>query len=224
MKKIIFLGLAFCGLLSIQSCSLDNYDEPSASLTGVLVDTQTSKSIPCQYQNGARIRMYEFYNDSWTKQPNDVYTKQDGSFTNNAVFPGKYKVIAEGAFITPDTIEIDLSKTAALEIKATPYLRISSSATLSGVNINMTANVETTSANRTIKTVEFYCARTPYVDKNTYEKKITVSNINSLENVNYSKMFESLTKGNTYYVRVGALGENSGNYFNYSEIIELKIP
>ncbi len=224
MKKILFLGFVLIGLLSIQSCSLDNYDEPTATLTGMLVDAKTRKSIPCQYKNGARIRMYEYYNGEWAKQPNDFYTKQDGSFTNNTVFPGKYQILAEGAFVTPDVIEIDIPKTSVLEIQVIPFLRISGTATVANNAVTLKAIVEPTESKKEIKTVEFYCGKTPYVDKNTYDKKITVPNVNSLETIDVTKVFEDLTKGHTYYFRIGGLGENSGNFYNYSEVMEISIP
>ena len=125
MRKIIFLAVVLCGLIGFQGCSLDNYDEPTASLTGALVDAETNENVPCQYQNGSRIRIYEFYNGNWANQPNDFYTKQDGTFTNNAIFPGKYQIVAEGPFETPEKVEIEISGTQTLEMKVTPFLRVS---------------------------------------------------------------------------------------------------
>ena len=142
MRKIIFLAVVLCGLIGFQGCSLDNYDEPTASLTGALVDAETNENVPCQYQNGSRIRIYEFYNGNWANQPNDFYTKQDGTFTNNAIFPGKYQIVAEGPFETPEKVEIEISGTQTLEMKVTPFLRVSANATASGTTVKMTATVK----------------------------------------------------------------------------------
>lgn len=54
------------------------------------------ENVPGQAQNGTKIRMYEFYNDEWSVQPNDSWVSQDGTFSNTAVFTGKYKILAEG--------------------------------------------------------------------------------------------------------------------------------
>lgn len=228
MRKILFLAVALCGLFGFQACQLDNYEEPSASLTGALVDSETNENVPNQYQNGARIRIYEFYNNDWSNQPNDFYTRQDGTFTNNAIFPGKYRIEAEGPFETPEKVEMEISGSATLQLKVVPFLRVTANATASGTTVKMTADVKHTSSDRIIKAVEFYCGVTPYVDKNTYDKK-TVIDISGMTDAQITAStlqtdFEGLQSGKTYYFRVGALGENSGNYYNYSSVIEVKIP
>lgn len=228
MRKIIFLAVVLCGLIGFQGCSLDNYDEPNASLTGALVDAETNEKVPCQYQNGARIRIYEFYNGDWANQPNDFYTRQDGTFTNNAIFPGKYQIVAEGPFETPDKVEMEINGTQTLDLKVTPFLRITTNATASGTTVKMTANVKQSSTKRGIKAVEFYCGKTPYVDKNTYANKVEVNlgemTDNEIVSSTLAGEFTDLQSGQTYYFRAGALGENSGNYYNYSTIVEVKIP
>ena len=228
MRKIIFLAVVLCGLISFQGCSLDNYDEPTASLTGALVVVETNENVPCQYQNGSRIRIYEFYNGNWANQPNDFYTKQDGTFTNNAIFPGKYQIVAEGPFETPEKVEIEISGTQTLEMKVTPFLRVSANATASGTTVKMTATVKHTSSKRVIKAVEFYCGKTQYVDKNTYtgkvEAQLSEMTDDQIASSTLQAEFTGLQSGKTYYFRAGALGENSGNYYNYSTVIEVKIP
>lgn len=228
MRKIIFLAVVLCGLIGFQGCSLDNYDEPNASLTGALVDAETNEKVPCQYQNGARIRIYEFYKDAWANQPNDFYTKQDGTFTNNAIFPGKYQIVAEGPFEDTDKVEMENNGSQTLELKVTPFLRVSANATASGTTVTMTANVKQSSAKRGIKAVEFYYGKTPYVDKNTYTNKVEADLSGKTDDQIVSSTltaeFTGLQSGQTYYFRTGALGENSGNYYNYSTVMEVKIP
>ena len=92
MKKIFLYATLICGLCS---CGLDNYDAPTASLSGAIIDKETKENVPGQAQNGTKIRMYEFYNDEWSVQPNDSWVSQDGTFSNTAVFTGKYKILAE---------------------------------------------------------------------------------------------------------------------------------
>lgn len=228
MRKILFLAVALCGLVGFQACSLDNYDKPSASLTGALVDSETNENMPCQYQNGSRIRIYEFYNGQWSNQPNDFYTKQDGTFTNNAIFPGKYQIVAEGPFETLDKVEVEISGATALELKVIPFLRISANATATGTSVKMTANIAQSAGKHAIKAVEFYCGKTPYVDKNTNDKKVEIDLSGMTdEQIIASTLqaeFTELKSGSTLYFRVGALGNNPGNYYNYSKVIEVTIP
>lgn len=228
MRKIILLAVALCGLIGFQSCGLDNYNEPSASLTGALVDSETNENVPCQYQNGSRIRIYEFYNNNWSKQPNDFYTRQDGTFTNTAVFPGKYRIEAEGAFETPAPVEMEIANTAALQLKVVPFLRVAGTATADGTSIKMTATVKRSASTRAIKAIEFYAGLTPYVDKSTHNKKVVLDISGMTEQQILTSALqgtiEGLQKGKTYYCRVGVLGENAGNFYNYSTITEVKIP
>ena len=104
MKKIFLYATLICGLCS---CGLDNYDAPTASLSGAIIDKETKENVPGQAQNGTKIRMYEFYNDEWSVQPNDSWVSQDGTFSNTAVFTGKYKILAEGPFETVEPIEME---------------------------------------------------------------------------------------------------------------------
>ena len=106
MKKIFLYATLICGLCS---CGLDNYDAPTASLSGAIIDKETKENVPGQAQNGTKIRMYEFYNDEWSVQPNDSWVSQDGTFSNTAVFTGKYKILAEGPFETVEPIEMEVS-------------------------------------------------------------------------------------------------------------------
>jgi len=56
--------------------------------------------------------------------------------------------------------------------------------------------------------------------------RITLTKVADSEIVtqDYSELFDGLESGVTYYVRVGALAVNPSSYYNYSKIIEMKIP
>lgn len=228
MKKIVLLAALLCGIWGFQSCSLDNFDEPNASLSGALVDSETGETVQTQYKNGAKVRLYEYYNNEWTTQPVDFYAKQDGTFTNNIVFAGKYKVVTEGPFETPDEIEMDITGHKDLQIKVVPFLRVESTASASGTSVNFTAKIARTSSTRKIKTLEFYCASTPYVDKSTFVSKKTIDLSAMTDSEILSKTFtqtiDGLKSGKTYYARVGTLTENAANQYNYGTIFEIKIP
>lgn len=228
MKKIVLLVTLLCSVWGFQSCSLDNFDEPNASLSGALVDSETGETVQTQYKDGAKIRLYEFYNNEWTTQPVDFFATQDGSFTNNIVFAGKYKIKAEGPFETPEETEMEIAGHKDLQIKVVPFLRVESGANASGTSVNFTAKISRTSSTRQIKTLEFFCASTPYVDKSTFVKKKTIDLSAMADSEILSKTFsatvEGLTSGKTYYARVGVLTQNAANQYNYGKIVEIKIP
>ena len=197
MKKIFLYATLICGLCS---CGLDNYDAPTASLSGAIIDKETKENVPGQAQNGTKIRMYEFYNDEWSVQPNDSWVSQDGTFSNTAVFTGKYKILAEGPF---ETAEATSNETGKVTVKTS------------------VDNV----LDKTIQAVEFYYCKTPYVDKNTFTAKesVELGTETELDIATYSHTFENLKSGKTFYFRVGALAVNPGGFYNYSKVIEVTV-
>jgi hypothetical protein len=220
---IILCGFCFYG------CDLDNYEAPNATLTGRLVDAETNEGMPTQTPNGARIRIYEFYKNEWSPQPYDFWVKQDGSFENRSVFAGKYRIMAEGAFAAIEPVEMDISGTKNLDLKVTPYLRLSIHATPgAGGEVTLTTQVTRSANAPKIRTLTFVCGKTPYVDKNTFTKNLNldVSAVSDDEIVSqsYSATLTELIPNTTYYVRVGAFANNTGNHYNYSKVLEVKLP
>jgi hypothetical protein len=220
---IILCGCCFAG------CKLDNYDAPNATLTGRLIDSETKEAVPAQTPNGARIRIYEFYKNEWSPQPNDFWVKQDGSFENKAVFAGKYRIAAEGPFAAFEPIETDISGTKNLDITVTPYLRLSIQATPgAGGEVTLSTQVSRSANASKIRTLTFVCGKTPYVDRNTFVKKsdIDLASVGDDEIISktYSETLTGLTSGATYYARVGAIADNPGSYYNYSKVVEIKLP
>ena len=222
MKKIFLYAAFVCGLCS---CGLDNYDAPTASINGAIIDKETKENVPGQAQNGTKIRMYEFYNNEWAVQPNDSWVAQDGTFKNTAVFTGKYRLLAEGPFETVEPIEIEISGSKQVNFEVTPFLRISAEAVSNETGkVTVKTSVDNV-LDKTIQAVEFYYNKTPYVDKNIFSAKES-SKLGTETNVGvstYSHTFENLKSGKTFYFRVGALAVNPGGFYNYSKVIEVTV-
>jgi hypothetical protein len=220
--------VVLCGVC-LYGCDLDNYDAPNATLTGQLIDAETNEPMPTQIPNGARIRIYEFYKDEWSLQPYDFWVKQDGSFENRSAFAGKYRITAEGAFAAFEPIETDISGTTELDIRVTPHLRLSVDAVAgTGGEVTLSTQLSRSANAPKIRTISFMCGKTPYVDKNTFAKKsdVDVNSVSDNEIVSktYSATLTGLAPNTTYYVRVGALADNAGSHYNYSKILEVKLP
>lgn len=228
MKKIAPIAFVIFSMLNFQGCQLDNYDGPDAALTGRLVDRETNETMPTQYQNGSKIRLYEFYNGQWSSQPNDFWVKQDGTFENRALFSGNYKIIAEGAFDQPEAIEMEISGTKTLDIKVTPFLRLTIDAVANGDAITLNTKISRSANAAKIKSITFLCAKTPYADKSTFVKKtdkdVSTMEDNEIVSQTFTETISELARGTTYYVRVGALAENPANDYNYSTIVKVDIP
>ncbi|MDR1221806.1 MAG: DUF3823 domain-containing protein [Tannerella sp.] len=226
--KTAFMLVVLCGFC-FYGCDLDNYDAPNATLTGRLVDSETNEAMPTQTPNGARIRIYEFYKGEWSPQPYDFWVKQDGSFENRSAFAGRYRITAEGAFADFEPVETDISGTTTLDIRVTPYLRLSVNAVPgAGGEVTLSTQISRSANAPKIRTVSFVCGKTPYVDKNTFVKKtdLDVNSVSDDEIISqtYSATLTGLTPNSTVYVRVGAFANNAGSHYNYSNVLEVKLP
>lgn len=232
IKNIKKTGLALfsiCAILSFQACELDNYERPNATLTGKIIDAETNESVPTQYKDGTRMRLYEYYKDGWSVQPNDFWVRQDGSFENKAIFAGKYRVLAEGAFHPIEPIEMDISGSKTLDIKVKPYARLTIEAKPVAGGVTLNTKVTRTASSPKITDLVFLVGKTPYVDKSTFIAREEQS-VKELQDSDFDQSISAtvisndLKKGNTYYVRVGALATNAANHYNYSEVVEVVIP
>ena len=101
MKKLIFCTLIIIGFHSCELFKLDNFDAPSETLWGEVVDVATGKRVLTdQSGEGIRVRLREL---SWTETPTsapfDFYCKKEGEFQNTKLFPGFYNVAIDGPFI-----------------------------------------------------------------------------------------------------------------------------
>jgi hypothetical protein len=234
MKIRKYFNTALCVLALLcggwlQGCSLDNYDAPNAVLTGRLVDSETNEPVPSQIPNGARIRIYEFYKNDWSLQPYDFWVKQDGSFENRSVFAGRYRIVAEGPFAAVDPVETEISGTKTLDIPVTPYLRLTVNATPgAGGEVTLSTQVSRSANAPKIQTITFVASQTAYVDRNVFVKKVDLDvngdSDGEIVSRTHSATLTGLTSGKTYWVRVGALSNNPGSYYNYSKIVEVKLP
>lgn len=131
----MLFGLA---TISVNSCKIDNYDEPAETIKGKVVDAATGELVLTdQGSEGTRIRLREL---SWkeTKVPDnfDFFCMKEGIFQNTKVFKGRYNVRIDGAFIplvrqttAGDTIAdegkyIDIKGVTEVEFKVQPFLKI----------------------------------------------------------------------------------------------------
>ena len=58
MKRVLIFCLML-GLVLLYSCELDNYDPPTMTIEGKVVDEVTGENIYTQQPNGIKIRLLE---------------------------------------------------------------------------------------------------------------------------------------------------------------------
>jgi len=129
MKKIFYLFLGIM-LLCLSSCfKLDNWDAPSCTLTGTVIDSYTGQPLLTS-QNDWQIHIWE---RSFTGQPGgatnfqSIPIKQDGTYQNTKLFAGTYDILpTDGPFwaITDTTKNVELKNKTVQDFQVTPYLVI----------------------------------------------------------------------------------------------------
>lgn len=138
MKTIKHISVLICMMMTV-SCSLfqlDNYDAPSETLRGEVVDAATGDPILTdQGSEGIRVRLIE---TSWEGNvtPLDFYCRPDGTFQNTKLFEADYNVRVDGPFLpiyledkdgTPvvnQTQDIHLKGEKFLTFEVSPFLKI----------------------------------------------------------------------------------------------------
>ena len=125
-------------LLTIKSCSLDNYEKPNAILFGSFIDQETGELIEQDIINGTKITVIEHGFE--TPQEQYLVVKNDGTYRNTMIglyvdpepSVGEYKrVFAKEIPIGMQvdssellTIEIDLNTVSELKSGKSYYFRI----------------------------------------------------------------------------------------------------
>lgn len=139
MKKTTIYSL-FSALFLLTSCSMfemDNYDEPSETIWGEVVDEATGKRVQTdQGSEGIRVRLTELsWGDNVQHNP-DFYCMMDGTFQNTKIFKGEYNVRIDGPFIPlvrentegtllyDGSITTEISGTTKVKFEVQPFLNV----------------------------------------------------------------------------------------------------
>ena len=230
MKKI-YLFLASACLLCLTSClnDLDNYDAPNGGIKGTIYDAETNKPIPLPVQGstGVIINMFEQNTDA-TKFV-DFYAKMDGTYENSKIFNCDYKIVVNGPFVSACEGMVTVNGQTTLDLKATPYARISATAQVSGKTVTVSYKVTPTNSNYNVSEVYGYWNFAPGVDNGAanYADRQTVKNTEGTitfdlaSNPTFnSNIYKINSNDNKIYIRVAAKTEG---VINYSDILTVTI-
>jgi hypothetical protein len=230
MKKVLIFCLML-GLVLLYSCELDNYDAPTMTIEGKVVDEVTGENIYTQQPNGIKIRLLE--EGFTTPTPYDFWAMSDGTFRNTKVFASKYKVLTlEGPFEDSSVEQLDVDVTASnqtIEFRVVPYVRLKNvTITVTGNTCKATYKVErTTSAKLPKSSLLMIHQSTILHITTTGLKKSAVNNLSPWTPTLEAKTFEDQITGlasGTYYARVGVLTDNVLGRYTYSPIVQIVIP
>lgn len=215
---------SFC----LTSClsDLDNYESPNGGIKGQILDAETNEPIPLPVQGSTGIIINMFEQNTDATQSVDFYAQMDGSYENSKLFNCDYKIVVNGPFVSPCEEFVTVKGQTTLDLKATPFARISASAQVAGKKVTVTYRVIPTSSNYDVSEVYGYWNFAPGVDNGSTNQagKQTVNEkegtiVFDLENdKNYKdNLYKIQGNGNKIYVRIGAKTEG---VINYSTIIE----
>lgn len=221
MRNIFYLLLI---IMSVASCSVDNYDAPNATLSGKVIDNVTNGMIENGGANsGTIIQIFE----GNSKQPILSNSFPDGHFVNAALFPGNYKLFAVGAFrMVGDTARISITNNTEVEIKVLPNVRLK--ATLqSFVGTTATVKVEYSKvhADQTLNQLAVVWSTIDNPNLFTFfgggqkTETVTSQNLTSGEKI---FTITGLRAGTKYYIRAAGRTFAPGNFYNYSTTIMIQ--
>lgn len=105
------------------SCEKDNYDGPTAGLSGTFIDALTNKPIEQDIINGTTIELIE--NGYNPVTPQYLIVKTNGTYENSQLFANTYKVRpVRGNFIDIPAQDVVIKGQTVLDFVVTPYIRV----------------------------------------------------------------------------------------------------
>ncbi|RYU91382.1 DUF3823 domain-containing protein [Mucilaginibacter terrigena] len=252
MKKILYT-IAVCAIaLAGSSCSkLDDYDAPSETLTGSVIDAGTGKTLQTEIGGGGtRIKLLEI---SWSDNPTPFYisSMQDGTFNYTKLFPGKNKISAEGAFVplvqtdasgatTVDKSQtFDIKGTTTVNFSVDPFLRIewqgepvlNADGTISAT-FKFTRGTDDPNFQQDITDVRLFVNSNKFIGNNNFDDRYStqINYSGSDGNVQVGQLITITTKGGPlpasreYFLRVGARTNYGLKYYNYTDVKTVTVP
>ncbi|MRG47534.1 DUF3823 domain-containing protein [Chitinophaga sp. SYP-B3965] len=238
MKKIFYSVLLF--LIVAYACKKDNYAAPDAALTGIIAD---AKGAGLQLEQGAGSARMKLDELSWSSNPIPLYLniKQDGSFLNDKLFPGTYRVTpVEGPFYPIDSaqmlmVDIRSGNRATANFTVVPYLNVEWITDPSATgDKKITASFKfTRSAAPAGKTqpnlldYQLFISTTQYVGNNNWDNTIVGGAVTATAVMEGQTLTITSTAAmkyaTTYYVRVGVRVNDSFKKYNYTPVKTVNI-
>lgn len=223
MKYIIYLVLFFWWLTG---CGLDNYDEPSSTLSGQI----TYEGEPVRLRGTGEAVQLQLYQDGYELDaPIPVYVKQDGSFEAE-LFDGVYKLVTRdqnGPWVNSrDTTLVTLDGETQISLEVTPYFTISDvSLTLEGeAKLRGSFTIGRVSPDARVEYAMLLIAKTTFVDDVVNLERIDISDPAAGSSIQLSldaSGNENVVNSKALFARVGVRTVGADQAI-YSEVVQVR--
>ena len=216
--KILFIAACVCFLLA--SCEYDNYDAPSAKLSGRVVYNDAPVGVRT---NGTQLELWQDGYELYTKIP--VYIAQDGTFSAS-LFNGQYKLVrlsgAPWEDQPMDTIRIEVKGNTVVDVPVKPYFIIKNESYQKGTGnvITVKFTIEKVVESADVKSVNFYLGEGILTDhnKNEYKGERDLSGlVLGQETTMTATIPEKMLKNGYAFARIGVQSNKSNEYF-YTQV------
>lgn len=227
MNKLLLAMLITTSALF--SCKKDNYEAPTAGLSGTFIDALTNKPIEQDIINGTTIELIEKGYNPVT--PHYLIVKNNGSYDNSLLFANTYSVRpVRGNFIDIAAQDVVINGQIKLDFVVTPYIRVKDAKiTKSGTKVIATFKLEQTVLTP-VRKISLYAHSDSRLGDGmrlvAAEKFLSaVSDPNTVYTleIDLPSNSSTLKPGLEYYFRVGARIDLPESKLNYAPAVKLGI-
>jgi len=223
--KFKFLTILAATSLFLASCAeYDNFDAPELTLSGKVV--YQGKAVGIR-NNGPQLELWQ---DGYPlRSAITVFMNQDGSFSTK-LFAGQYKLVrrADAPWLqqATDTIRINLTANANVDVPVTPYFSITNE-TFQKVGNAITANfvVNKVVPTANVELVRLYLGKSVLTDQVLRDERVD-ANISTLvlggQTTITANIPDALKNLNFIYARVGVKATVAGEYV-YSPVQKIAL-
>ncbi len=242
MKNYNILFVIIGILLLMASCELDNFDEPSAALYGTILDNNGDPLQTTQGGGNMKLKMEEL---SWAGGdstisiiPRNLNVKQDGTYENNKLFNGEYRITPiEGPFFpySENGEIVNVSGSTKYDFSVIPYLNVEwviepylNDSAFIRASIRFTRNSHDSIPMPDLNDCQLYISTTQYSGRNNYDDQLAAAPIevtNDKEGTTIQLITGRAIKyvGATYYVRAGVSCKDQYKKYNYTDIKKVEV-
>lgn len=225
MKKLSSIILLTA--LAFTSCEKDNYDGPTAGLSGNFFDVTTKSLVEQDIIRGTEIEIIE----KGFTVAQYLIVKTDGTYANTMLFSNTYTVKpVRGNFIPVEAQEVNINGQTKLDFNVTPFIRVNNASIVkTGNKVIATFKLQQNVLNN-VQKIGLYAHQDSRVGE-PMRQVATERDINAVVDANTVYTLEIdlaanssiLKPGKPFYFRIGAKIDMGETKFNYAPAVKIDL-